>query len=54
MALGITVVETKGFSSWTTFMSWKEEELNTQTCFVKPKGESEGSNEYTDYNMSYM
>ena len=48
------VVETKKFTSWTAFISWKEEEeLNTHTCFVKPKGESEGSNEHTGRNMYY-
>ena len=50
MNLVITVVETKEFPSWTAFISWKEEEeSNTHTCFVKPKGESEGSNEHTGH-----
>ena len=51
MALVITVVETKEFPNWTAFISWKEEEeSHTYTCFVKPKGECESSNEHTGQN----
>ena len=49
-----TVVETKEFPSWTAFISWKEEEeSNTYSCFVKPKGETEGCNENTGKNLHY-
>jgi len=35
-------VETKEFPSWAAFMSWKEEEeSNSYSCFVQPKGETE-------------
>ena len=55
MTLVITVVENKEFPSWTAFISWKEEEeSNTHTCFVKPKGESEGSNEHSGHNTHYI